>query len=70
METVAAASGLVATVIVMALLFKPLFGDWQCRFTIDDFRFPICSSVISVSSAAFVIDYLLLAIRFFGLGSE
>ncbi len=29
METVAAVSGLVATVIVMAVLFKPLFGDWE-----------------------------------------
>ena len=29
METVAAVSGLVVTVIVMAVLFKPLFEDWE-----------------------------------------
>ena len=54
METVAAASGVVACVTVMAVLFKPLFGDWE-EF-VECVKFWITPDVFSLIDGEYLED--------------
>ena len=54
METIAAISGLVASLAVMALLFKPLFGDWE-EF-VECLKFWIMPDIFSLFAGEFLDD--------------
>lgn len=54
MAMVAVVSGLVATVIVMAVLFKPLFGDWEGF--VECIKFWITPDIFSLFTGEYLED--------------